>query len=998
MARGFVVDSMKYTLSLEDRKFQQKAVAADNAVNKLAGSLKGNLTKALGGLGIAFGAIKIGSLMKDSTLVAARTKVLGTVLENVGKRAGYAVPYLDEVDRSIRALGITTQSARTLMIRFMQSELDVADAAKLARAAQDLAVIAGMDSSQAAEQLTMAISSQRMMLLKQFGIVTGLTEIYGRYADQMGLSANNLTQYQKKQAFLNVILEEAAKVAGSYEASMADAGKQLTSMPRYIQEFENALGKGFQPILKTLIDVSKSELNSARQALLSVFDPTELLSESIVKLEKGLGGQSELVNHLAERYDQLKGKTHLNVEEQKELETVLARLNKLAPEAATGFDKYGKAIEFNTTLIKELVAQDERLLRIKLLEKYDAIQDKLIQSQNKLGKAQQRRLEIMRELKDFQEAGGVEGKALKDTEAYASFVQKLPGLIQPIWTTFAGLTGTIMDQGQFLEVYTEHFLSIREEAKLLKKEMGLLELSVKAYEETLDFLHKKSTGQEITPPVGKGDPNAELAASQAIQTLLLSAKQDFLYKEGEIDIKAWKDILQSRLDASEVFSEENTRLMMAMWHAEREEAKQAIDEINSFFYGGNQKAFPTFETGRFDSMFADPYQVGDAWKKQAEEIWGDMESRGETAITNISDMWTDSFEWIFSQFDDDFGRFIDTMIYGFRSAFKIIEQDGSTALAFNTANPLAATTGLMSIFQGIAGIFQDNTEASVAVFKSQRELTEAIDRLTDQVSGQSQTSLAAQIEALEKALHAWESFKDIKDRDPDVTSQTIREMLDRMLEEVGLSDQLEGVPYSELGDQMQEMVDALKQVGDFWNQVFTGRSMKDFESALSQYSDLGYQELKTAIDYWVDIFSLTSEEQLRLYEQLGDIMQESQDWSIRDQANWNQIINDLENAIQEGTGENTPQTFRSVTTITESQANIMVGQLGSLMAINREGNNILDRILGVLQSGTTAIGGGTETVNSYTFHNTFQGTGTDGQAIADELMGQMRASGKGTIQ
>ncbi len=47
----------------------------------------------------------------------------------------------------MKALGITTQESSGIVTRFIQNQLSLADATKLARVAQDAAVIANQNSS-----------------------------------------------------------------------------------------------------------------------------------------------------------------------------------------------------------------------------------------------------------------------------------------------------------------------------------------------------------------------------------------------------------------------------------------------------------------------------------------------------------------------------------------------------------------------------------------------------------------------------------------------------------------------------------------------------------------------------------------------------------------------------------------------------------------------------------------------------------------------------------
>jgi len=216
------------------------------------------------GVGITAVGVGLGGLLVKTGLTAARVEVLGTVMENVGKVSGISNDILAEQEKTIKGLGITTRASRELLIKFMQSQLDVADASKIARVAQDLAVISGQDSSQAAETLTNAIISQNTVLLKQFGIVKNLNKIYDEQAEALGKSSDELTDIEKKQAFLNVILSEGEKVAGTYEAAMGDVGKQMSSLNRLVETFEEKFGEAFLPIMeqavKAISDLLKAYL------------------------------------------------------------------------------------------------------------------------------------------------------------------------------------------------------------------------------------------------------------------------------------------------------------------------------------------------------------------------------------------------------------------------------------------------------------------------------------------------------------------------------------------------------------------------------------------------------------------------------------------------------------------------------------------------------------------------------------------------------------------
>jgi hypothetical protein len=166
-------------------------------------------------------------------IVAARISVLNRVFQFTGQNAGYASRELDKHKKSIISLGIAEMEALGIAQRFIQSKLDLADATKIARLAQDAAVIAGVNSSEAALGLTDALIKQRPILLKQYGIILSLEDVYNKQAKTLGKTRKELTATEKRQGFLNEMLRQGETISGAYETAMEEVGKRITSLPRH---------------------------------------------------------------------------------------------------------------------------------------------------------------------------------------------------------------------------------------------------------------------------------------------------------------------------------------------------------------------------------------------------------------------------------------------------------------------------------------------------------------------------------------------------------------------------------------------------------------------------------------------------------------------------------------------------------------------------------------------------------------------------------------------
>lgn len=88
----------------------------------------------------------------------------------------------------------------------------------------------GIDTSQAFSDIVRGIGRTSPLILDNLGIVINADEAYASYAASIGTTAGALTDYQKKQAILNSVLQEGGQelaAAGGLTDSQADKFRQL---------------------------------------------------------------------------------------------------------------------------------------------------------------------------------------------------------------------------------------------------------------------------------------------------------------------------------------------------------------------------------------------------------------------------------------------------------------------------------------------------------------------------------------------------------------------------------------------------------------------------------------------------------------------------------------------------------------------------------------------------------------------------------------------------
>lgn len=236
----------------------KKMTAAQSKAHSGNAKFGGGLISLTSRIGIV--AIAVGTMIKlfkeyavGSAIVSARNETLAAALAVVARNTGQDIGLIQKLEGRIQRMGLTLEASRTILARFSATRLPVERIEELVDLGRNLAVVMGTNTSEAVVRLTRAITNQEVEILRTAGLNIKFETGHIKMAKAIGITADKLTDAQKRLANFNIVMEQGSNFLGTYEAALGTTGKQLTSLPRLVENFKQALGVNLQPALDAAV-------------------------------------------------------------------------------------------------------------------------------------------------------------------------------------------------------------------------------------------------------------------------------------------------------------------------------------------------------------------------------------------------------------------------------------------------------------------------------------------------------------------------------------------------------------------------------------------------------------------------------------------------------------------------------------------------------------------------------------------------------------------------
>ena len=274
---------------------------AQGEVKNLTGSMK----KFAAGLISVTAAYKGVGAMVDSVKLAGKLEGVESAFNNLRKEAGFSINTFNKLDKALNGTAdrmvVMEQANNAMLLGIADSEDQMAEMFDIA---QRLAKAVGQDAAFGIESLVTGLGRQSKLMLDNLGIMVDTDAAYKTYAEELGKTADELSDVEKKQAFVNEAMRQGKElVDGIGEESLTTADK-LAQLNTSVTNFKIAVGDAL--IESGAIDMFNnftSALSNYADKMRTARVETESMSEAEKELQTIIQLEQQQLGELNEKME-----------------------------------------------------------------------------------------------------------------------------------------------------------------------------------------------------------------------------------------------------------------------------------------------------------------------------------------------------------------------------------------------------------------------------------------------------------------------------------------------------------------------------------------------------------------------------------------------------------------------------------------------------------------------------------------------------------------------
>ena len=222
--------------------------------------------------------------------LAGRFEKVQRGFNNLAKSAGFSSQALEKLtkatDGTMSSIQLMTQANNAMLLGIVDSEDQMA---KLFDISQRLASALGKETTFGIESMVTGLGRQSKLMLDNLGIMVDTNGAYKDYAENLGVTVSQLSDQQKKQAFVNAAMSAANSLVAKLGIETMTTADHISQMKTALIETQIALGKDWAPVVEkaaSLVTRFSSKLLKGKESFEFFFGVTKKGKENIEAFRK----------------------------------------------------------------------------------------------------------------------------------------------------------------------------------------------------------------------------------------------------------------------------------------------------------------------------------------------------------------------------------------------------------------------------------------------------------------------------------------------------------------------------------------------------------------------------------------------------------------------------------------------------------------------------------------------------------------------------------------
>jgi len=248
-----------------------------------------------------FGGRALISGLQRSVELSAKFEGIERGFNNLARSAGFSAQAFEKfkkaTDGTIGSTELMTQANNAMLLGITDSEDQMAEMFDIA---QRLAQALGKDAAFGIESLVTGLGRQSKLMLDNLGIMIDVEKANESYAKSLDKTASELTDQERKQAFVNEAMRSAKGLVSDLGEEQLTTADRIARMNASMEEMALAIGEIVVPIFEKLEPHLKLALDfwgDYLQTTGDVGEETNNMSPLMEALNKEIESQASLVEY-----------------------------------------------------------------------------------------------------------------------------------------------------------------------------------------------------------------------------------------------------------------------------------------------------------------------------------------------------------------------------------------------------------------------------------------------------------------------------------------------------------------------------------------------------------------------------------------------------------------------------------------------------------------------------------------------------------------------------